>query len=137
MLKISLSIFIKSLFFYLPVVTFLFSSPVPPSIEEAESLVAATVNSRTQLRCEALGLPDPRVTWYREGERIPDNGLNYRMHRSGTLEFSSVREDDSGDYKCVATNDAGEVSREVTLDVQGEPQEIFMCFNFCFVLTIF
>ena len=76
-----------------------FPNSVPPTIEDGEPAVAATVNSRTQLRCEALGLPDPEVTWEKNGKRIPSNGQNYRLHRSGTLEFSAVKEEDSGDYR--------------------------------------
>ena len=70
--------------------------------------------------CETLGLPDPVVTWQKDNEDIPSNGLRYRMHRSGSLEFSSVQIDDSGNYRCTATNDAGVATREIQLEVQGE-----------------
>ena len=42
------------------------------------------------------------------------------MHRSGSLEFSSVKVEDSGHYSCHAENEAGEAERAITLEVQGE-----------------
>ena len=93
---------------------------VPPTIEDGPKEVKATVNTRTLLMCETLGLPDPVITWEKDGEIIPNNGLRYRMHRAGSLEFSAVKVEDSGDYKCTAKNEAGSESRTVRLDVQGE-----------------
>lgn len=38
----------------------------------------------------------------------------------GSLEFTSVRLEDAGKYVCTASNEAGSVSREISLDVQGK-----------------
>lgn len=38
----------------------------------------------------------------------------------GSLEFTSVRLEDAGKYVCTASNKAGSVSREISLDVQGK-----------------
>lgn len=37
----------------------------------------------------------------------------------GSLEFTSVRLEDAGKYVCTASNEAGSVRREISLDVQG------------------
>lgn len=71
------------------------------------------------MRCESLGLPDPVVTWEKNNEKFPATGLRHRMRVSGTMEFTSVRLEDAGNYRCTATNDAGNATREVRLDVQG------------------
>ena len=92
---------------------------MPPTVEEGPTEVAATVNTHTLLLCETLGLPDPTITWEKDSREIPNNGLRYRMHRSGSLEFSSVKVEDSGIYKCTATNEAGTADRTITLAVQG------------------
>ena len=47
------------------------------------------------------------------------------MHRSGSLEFSSVKVEDSGVYECHAENEAGVADRRITLEVQGG-----YCFRF-------
>ncbi|CAH1786157.1 unnamed protein product, partial [Owenia fusiformis] len=94
---------------------------VPPKIEEYDTRKAVSVDTRTQLLCETLGLPEPDITWEKDGNVIPNNGLRYRMHRSGTIEFSSVKVDDSATYRCTATNEAGTDSREMLLEVQVPP----------------
>lgn len=38
----------------------------------------------------------------------------------GSLEFTSVRLEDAGKYVCTASNEAGSVRREISLDVQGK-----------------
>ena len=102
---------------------------VPPTIEEGLTEVAATVNTRTSLECETLGLPEPSVSWKKDGQPIRNSGPRYRMHRSGTLEFSSVDVMDTGVYECTAENDAGSMSREITLKVLG--MGILYCLIFC------
>ena len=51
---------------------------------------------------------------------FPTTGLRHRMLVGGSLEFTAVRLEDAGTYVCTASNDAGSVSREITLDVQGK-----------------
>lgn len=69
--------------------------------------------------CDTEGIPKPEVTWERDGVEIPSSGPNYMMHRSGSLHFSPVDVEDSGEYRCTATNEAGSVSRDFSLSVQG------------------
>ncbi|XP_074654070.1 hemicentin-1-like [Tubulanus polymorphus] len=96
---------------------------VPPSIEEdGPTLVQATINSRTLLLCDAIGIPDPDVRWEKDGEPFATQGPRHRMLGSGSLEFSSVRLDDTAMYQCTAQNEAGEVSRNIRLDVQIPPK---------------
>ncbi|KAL4218919.1 Hemicentin-1 [Mactra antiquata] len=97
---------------------------VPPTIDEGPTLEQAVVNTGATLLCESLGLPDPVVTWTKDGKDFPTTGLQHRMRLSGTLEFTSVRLEDAGVYRCLATNDAGNASREIKLDVQVPPRMI-------------
>ena len=99
---------------------------VPPEIEDGPTEVQATVRTRTQLLCLALGLPAPTVTWTKNDQHISPTGPNYRMHRTGTLEFSSVNVEDTGSYTCTASNEAGNASRTVNLKVQGELSVMYM-----------
>lgn len=50
---------------------------------------------------------------------FPTTGLRHRMLVGGSLEFTSVRLEDAGKYVCTASNEAGSVRREISLDVQG------------------
>ena len=66
------------------------------------------------LKCEAKGLPDPQVTW----------GRNGRLIKNHTLVLRQVTKDDSGLYLCKANNTAGEDSMEVNVTVDDEQQSI-------------
>ncbi|XP_052788091.1 hemicentin-1-like [Mya arenaria] len=95
---------------------------VPPTIEQGPNLIQAVVNTGATLPCESLGLPDPIVSWLKDGYNFPSTGLRHRMRISGTIEFTSVRLEDAGTYKCLATNEAGTASSEMKLDVQVPPR---------------
>ena len=81
--------------------------------------MAATVNSRTLLSCDAIGLPRPQVRWEKDGRVLAQAGARYVMSRSGSLQLNDVHVDDSGTYRCVAENSAGSVSRDIQLLVHG------------------
>jgi hypothetical protein len=42
------------------------------------------------------------------------------MLYKGSLEFVSVQLEDTGDYRCYASNPAGQATQNVKLSVQGE-----------------
>ena len=92
---------------------------VPPSIRNSPRQIAGVVNTRVRLQCESDGLPKPIITWEKNGEPFPTTGLRHMMLEKGSLEFVSVQIEDSGDYTCLATNPAGNATRDVQLRVQG------------------
>ena len=92
---------------------------MPPIIDEGRSKIQAIVNNGAILPCDSQGLPEPETSWEKDGEVFPTTGLRHQMQRFGSLEFISVRLEDAGMYRCTASNAAGNVSREIQLDVQG------------------
>nr|XP_022322237.1 hemicentin-1-like isoform X1 [Crassostrea virginica] len=103
-------------------VDFSVSVQVPPSIEDGPKQVVGIVNTRVDLACNSIGLPVPEVKWEKNNQVFPTTGLRHRMLVGGSLEFTAVRLEDAGTYVCTASNDAGSVSREITLDVQVPPK---------------
>ncbi|KAK7812744.1 hypothetical protein U0070_012407 [Myodes glareolus] len=81
------------------------------------------------LQCqEGEGYPRPHYSWYRNDVPLPtDSRANPRFQNSsflvnaetGTLVFSAVHKDDSGQYYCIASNDAG-ASR-----CEGQDMEVY------------
>ncbi len=66
------------------------------------------------------GTPTPTVKWYNEeGDQIPKTGRQHCLP-DGTLAIDKVIIDDEGLYKCVASNEAGDVSCQVELFVDEE-----------------
>ena len=89
-------------------------------ISSGSSRMVAVSDARTFLQCEAQGMPRPSVTWRRDGVPIPSNSDKHRQHPSGSLDFSYVTVNDTGSYKCTATNIAGSMSSTVELIVHSE-----------------
>uniref|UniRef100_A0A9L0TJ41 Junctional adhesion molecule C n=1 Tax=Equus caballus TaxID=9796 RepID=A0A9L0TJ41_HORSE len=88
--------------------------PVPPVCRVPK---AVPVGKSATLHCqESEGYPRPHYSWYRNDVPLPtDSRANPRFRNSsfllnpetGTLVFSAVHKEDSGQYYCIASNDAG------------------------------
>nr|KAF6311829.1 junctional adhesion molecule 3 [Pipistrellus kuhlii] len=75
-----------------------------------------------EMHCqEKEGFPQPHYSWYRNDAPLPrDSRANPRFQNSsflidsktGTLVFSAVRKEDSGQYYCMASNDVGSAKCE-------------------------
>ncbi|XP_034522002.1 junctional adhesion molecule C isoform X2 [Ailuropoda melanoleuca] len=88
--------------------------PVPPVCRVPK---AVPVGKSATLHCqESEGYPRPHYSWYRNNMPLPrDSRANPRFRNSsfllnsetGTLVFNAVHKEDSGQYYCIASNDAG------------------------------
>jgi hypothetical protein len=68
------------------------------------------------------GIPEPVVTWFKDNIPIKEND-SLKLERKAslyTLSIIAATETDSGDYKVVAKNIAGEAITSATLDVNGK-----------------
>ena len=98
----------------------------PVLTEETKSLRSAYRKSSGEtfkLVCEALAMPDPEVTWYKD--QIPITNVSpYVVERPSKgrsiLTIDLLTKADSGLYTCMARNSLGAMARNFTLDVVGE-----------------
>ncbi|XP_060067917.1 roundabout homolog 1-like isoform X3 [Ylistrum balloti] len=70
------------------------------------------------LRCEATGLPSPRIQWFKDVYPVKSDP-RIMMLNSGTLQISDLRESDSGTYTCKATSETGETTWSAVLQVEA------------------
>ncbi|XP_068397521.1 hemicentin-1 isoform X4 [Eschrichtius robustus] len=72
------------------------------------------------LNCEVKGDPAPTIQWSRRGVDIE---ISHRIRQlgNGSLAIYGTINEDAGDYKCVATNEAGVVERSMSLTLQSPP----------------
>lgn len=81
----------------------------------------AEYGSPITLPCEAVGIPVPKITWYRNSELL-DTSFNavYSIQEDGSLLIKKVRMEDTGMFQCLASNEAGEDSVYTWLKVKSK-----------------
>uniref|UniRef100_A0A8D2NA96 Hemicentin 1 n=1 Tax=Zonotrichia albicollis TaxID=44394 RepID=A0A8D2NA96_ZONAL len=92
--------------------------PIGPHPSE----VVVTQGSKISLECEAQGIPEPAVTWLKDGRALGSgSGREVAVLAGGrVLRLQRARVSDTGRYVCVATNAAGLADRKYDLSVHGE-----------------
>ncbi|XP_050666052.1 papilin-like isoform X3 [Leptidea sinapis] len=89
----------------------------PQPSEEREPEVRASEGGVATLRCLFHGNPPPLITWRRNEITINGDVGRYRLLSDGALEIVSLYRNDSGVYICIANNELGSATQEVTLHV--------------------
>ncbi|GFN88312.1 hemicentin-1, partial [Plakobranchus ocellatus] len=80
------------------------------------------VDASVTINCPAQGVPPPQITWYKDGQPLVEKPGVVEIRSEGTeLVLRKAQLTDSGEYKCVAINIAGENSRVFDLAVQLAP----------------
>ncbi|XP_046403358.1 protein sidekick [Ischnura elegans] len=75
--------------------------------------------STVTLPCEAQGVPQPKIVWYRNTVKVNEiDSKRYVVAEDGSLQIRKLRMEDSGMFQCIATNDAGEESLTTWLRVK-------------------
>ncbi|GFS46965.1 hemicentin-1 [Trichonephila inaurata madagascariensis] len=105
--------------------TFELNVNVPPKIEGGNdaAFVTSIANSPISMKCPISGIPTPTVMWLRNGIPITSGYSSiYQITNQGSeLTFSNTMRKDSGKYMCLATNPAGNASRNFVLNVLEPP----------------
>lgn len=66
------------------------------------------------------GSPRPKIRWFRNGLEIHPEQSDFSVGEDGALVIRAASASHSGDFTCVATNEAGSVERKTRLKVNGE-----------------
>ncbi|XP_037392153.1 hemicentin-2 isoform X1 [Pygocentrus nattereri] len=95
-----------------------------PFFKAGGDLVIETVaNSRVVIPCPAEGSPPPSVRWFKNGLEVnmdqSEHGVS--QFQNGSLLIGSASASQSGDYRCVAVNEAGSAERKTRLKVNVPP----------------
>ncbi|XP_046970994.1 hemicentin-2-like isoform X2 [Vanessa cardui] len=82
--------------------------------------VASDLDVALTISCRTAGKPRPYVSWIKDGYYL-DRDSRYDIDADGTLTIKSPSEDLSGIYTCVATNGAGNDTKDVTVEIYSLP----------------
>ncbi|XP_048587507.1 hemicentin-1 isoform X2 [Nematostella vectensis] len=80
--------------------------------------------STQSLPCPTTGNPKPKVTWFKNGYRVPLDDIKYKQTSADTLEIAGLVPQDTGIYTCRAENARGHDTWNITLVVQVTPKII-------------
>ncbi|CAL8343147.1 unnamed protein product [Lota lota] len=94
----------------------------PSFLEPGDAVMEKVADTQVVLPCDAQGSPPPRVRWFKNGLEIPPQQSRFSLSRDGSLVIAAAAASHSGDYKCVATNDAGSAERKTRLKVNVPPE---------------
>ena len=98
--------------------TLALARPLPGSVEESPRVrieprfIEVAVGDPVTMQCLATGYPEPQLQWM--GATNPD-----AQFANGFFTIPAVRKSDEREYKCVATNSAGETSVRTIIYVRG------------------
>ncbi|XP_034866567.1 hemicentin-1 isoform X2 [Mirounga leonina] len=120
---------------------------VPPNLDNAMGTEEITIvkGSSTSMTCFTDGTPTPRMSWLRDGQPLGPNTRLTVSTQGMVLQLNKAETEDSGRYICIASNEAGEVSKHFILKVlepphingSEEPVEISVIVNNPLELTCF
>uniref|UniRef100_A0A8C9N6Y6 Hemicentin-1 n=1 Tax=Serinus canaria TaxID=9135 RepID=A0A8C9N6Y6_SERCA len=96
---------------------------VPPFVEGGDELLGYIVilHSPLELDCSARGTPSPTITWFKDGQPVGEEAGRKVLLNGQKLVISQAQVSDSGRYKCVAANKAGEHEKEFDVTVHVPP----------------
>uniref|UniRef100_A0A8C0VE26 Ig-like domain-containing protein n=1 Tax=Cyanistes caeruleus TaxID=156563 RepID=A0A8C0VE26_CYACU len=80
-------------------------------------------NERIVFPCPVKGIPKPAIKWLRNGRELTGAEPGLSVLEDGTLlVIAALIPSDSGDYVCLAANEAGSVQRRYNLKVHVPPE---------------
>ncbi|XP_061239478.1 hemicentin-1 isoform X3 [Bos javanicus] len=96
---------------------------VPPTIKSSGLSERAVLKYKPiTLQCIANGIPNPSITWLKDGQPVNTAQGNLKIQSSGRLlQIAKALMEDAGRYTCVATNAAGETQQHIQLHVHEPP----------------
>ncbi|CAG0885381.1 unnamed protein product [Cyprideis torosa] len=92
----------------------------PPEIKVQEEWIHSGEGYQAEIACIISGEPKPDVEWYRDNKRldVSSSGGQYKVSNEGsayTLQIDQLRENDFGQYACLAKNQQGQDKKEIEL----------------------
>ena len=89
--------------------------PVSPTASVHPKSVIVVKGRSFNLNCKVDGYPRPTLMWTRDGVRLPSTSTKV----NGSLEIVSADIEDSGSYRCVASNKVGRGEALVNVTILG------------------
>ncbi|XP_023708253.1 protein sax-3 isoform X3 [Cryptotermes secundus] len=90
----------------------------PPIVQIGPANQTLPLQSVATLPCQAIGTPQPKIKWYKNGSPLISQGPRIKVMDPGTLHIDDLQLTDSGLYTCTASSESGETSWSASLTVE-------------------
>ncbi|XP_045121116.1 fasciclin-2-like isoform X3 [Portunus trituberculatus] len=96
---------------------------IPPVINIPPQNITGKEHKEAVFECGATGKPAPEYSWV-DNNNVPlENGDDFHVNtETGVLKIMNLRPEQSGEYRCTATNSAGEDFKTAHLQVYTKPK---------------
>ncbi|XP_051009118.1 myopalladin [Acomys russatus] len=98
---------------------------IAPIFDKRLKHFRVTEGSPVTFTCKIVGIPVPKVYWFKDGKQISKRNKHCKMRREGdgtcSLHIESTNSDDDGNYTIMAANPQGRISCSGHLMVQSLP----------------
>ncbi|MGH0115567.1 UNVERIFIED_CONTAM: hypothetical protein FKN15_024897 [Acipenser sinensis] len=98
---------------------------IAPIFEKKLKHFRAMEGTPVSFTCKVVGIPVPKVYWFKDGKQISKKNTHYKMKREGDgtcfLHIAATTNDDDGNYTIMTANPQGRVSCTGHLIVQTAP----------------
>lgn len=72
------------------------------------------------LNCQAEGTPSPEILWYKDANPVEPSSTIGIFNDGTELRISTIKNEDIGDYTCIARNGEGQISHTARVIIAGE-----------------
>ncbi len=107
---------------------------IAPSLSKVPQDTVAVEKGDIELECEAEGIPEPTVQWYKNGDLIIESEY-FQVVRGSSLKILGLVGLDAGIYQCMASNLAGNVQSSAQLRVINKSGKFLLGETFQFLLA--
>ena len=99
-----------------------FPFSVPPTHDgvETSGVISVTQGESVTLPCDVMGNPPPSITWLKDGQALGLSGRNYYTNPNGGLVIQQMSLTDEAEYTCMASNVAGNSTRDIRITILSE-----------------
>ncbi|XP_044593030.1 protein turtle-like isoform X3 [Cotesia glomerata] len=84
-----------------------------------EEMIYVNLGDAIILNCQAEGTPTPEIVWYKDANPVATSSTIGIFNEGTELRIASIKNDDIGDYTCIARNGEGQISHSARVVIAG------------------
>ncbi|ODM99651.1 Protein turtle [Orchesella cincta] len=91
----------------------------PRFVHTSDDVVYTKIGKNIILHCRAEGTPVPEIVWYKDTDPVQPSVTVSIVNEGTELRISNIKNEDIGDYTCIARNGEGKIHHSVKVLIAG------------------